>query len=435
MIKKIFLLSIVLLLFACSNEEPVVNSVQTSNAIEENDSANFISEEDALKDAISFLNVSDKNPQISMIGAANQKAMPSRIERKPLTCKAFSDYYIFNFEDDRGFAVVSADKRDSVRVFVACTEGNISEEIWNDEKNGLGYLKNLVEQYHANATLRSRNENSSKQPRRDPVGNLEYRVVDDTVYSYGPLMSTRWHQWPPFNQRADGYPLGCWPVAIGQVMAYYQHPQSVTVNNNTYTFDWNKIGAINTEYDAFWYPAGASEVFNLLSAIGLCGNVQYNQYVSEMNYTNVATVLTTFGYTSSLYNGFSYSLLLNEVSLNRPVLMRGYDTINQKGHAWVVDGAMRLMHHEGYYYPGTDILYENTISEQYNYTDYYTYIWINWGWGENPARSQYSYEHVAYLWDIPLQVSTVIFGATIDDTIYTFTNDLKMWTNVKPNVN
>lgn len=38
MIKKIFLLSIVLLLFACSNEEPVVNSVQTSNAIEENDS-------------------------------------------------------------------------------------------------------------------------------------------------------------------------------------------------------------------------------------------------------------------------------------------------------------------------------------------------------------------------------------------------------------
>jgi hypothetical protein len=428
MIKKIFLLSIVLLLFACSNDEPVVNSVQTSNAIEENDSANFISEEDALKDAISFLNVSDKNPQISMMGSANQNAKPAVVLREVLTSKVCRDYYIFNFKNDRGFAVVSSDKRDSVRVFVACTEGNISEEIWNDEQNGLGYLKNLVEQYHANAIKSSRNDNSSKQPRRDPVGNLDHRVIDDTVYSYGPLMSTRWSQGGYINQRPDSCPLGCWPVAIGQVMAYHQHPQSVTFNNNTYTFDWNKIGAINTEYDAFWYPAGANEVFKLLSAIGLCGNVQYTPGGSGMYPSQVSPVLTTFGYSSSYHSGFSYSLAANEIIYGRPVLMQGSDPSKQTAHAWVVDGVMQLMHHEGYYYPGTDILYENTISEQYNYTDYYTYVWINWGGGGSPARRQYSYQRVAYLWDIPLQVSTVIFGVSI----YSFTNNLMMWTNVKP---
>ena len=433
MIKKALLFSSVLLMFACSNEEPVVNGVQASNAIEEMDSANFISEEDALKDAISFLNVSDQNPQISMMGSTDQNAKPAVVQREVLTRKVCSDYYIFNFKDDRGFAVVSADRRDSVRVFVACTEGNISEEIWNDEQNGLGFLKNLVEQYHANATKSSRNDNSSKQPRRDPVGNLEYRVVDDTVYSYGPLMSTRWHQEGYFNQRPDGYPLGCWPVAIGQVMAYHQHPQSVTFNYNSYTFDWNKIDAIKTEYDALWYPAGASEVFKLLSAIGLCGNVQYSSGGSSMYPSQVSPVLSTFDYSSSYYSGFSYSLAANEISHGRPVLMQGTETLTQIGHAWVVDGVMKLMHHEGYYYPGTNILYENTIAEQYNFTDYYTYVWVNWGTGGNPDRNQYSYERVAYLWDIPLQVNAVIFGLNINGNSYTYTTNLMMWTNVKPN--
>ena len=113
--------------------------------------------------------------------------------------------------------------------------------------------------------------------------------------------------------------------------------------------------------------------------------------------------------------------------------MRGEDVVHQENHAWVVDGAMKVMHHEGYYYPGTNILYENTIAEQYNYTDYYTYIWINWGWGRYPEKSQYSFEQVAYLWDIPLQVSTIIFATYANETTYNFTGGLKMWTNVKPN--
>lgn len=50
----------------------------------------------------------------------------------------------------------------------------------------------------------------------------------------GPLLKTTWHQGAPFNDLCDGHSAGCAPVAMAQLMYYYQYPQ--TLSYNGYTF-------------------------------------------------------------------------------------------------------------------------------------------------------------------------------------------------------
>lgn len=121
--------------------------------------------------------------------------------------------YIVNFDNNAGFAVVSADKRDRVKVYLASEQGSFDE---NGDVSQI--LLPLVQKYQ-NATIATHEFNPDK-------GDGVSTVTDIVEESYGPLLKTCWHQEWPFNKELYNrfnchIPVGCVPVAIGQIINYY----------------------------------------------------------------------------------------------------------------------------------------------------------------------------------------------------------------------
>lgn len=439
-----FIAQIALLsLFAsCSTDEPLMyqpdeSSIAASDTV--NEAEFVIDQETALDNAIAHLELADKKN--------------AKVKRKMLSCKrvrgrrgapsqqAPDSYYLFNFADGNGFAVVSADKRDSVDVFVASPEGNIPAEAWSDTGE-LSYLKSLVDNYHAGMVAKyaaSPKKTARKQVRRrDPYHNWESVKTTTVTCSVGPLLSTRWKQTTPFNYAKPGYYMGCGPVAIGQIMAYYQYPDTVTVNNFTYIFDWDEISTIHTGGDAEGNIIGRAEVSRLLLSIGIQANAQYAMTNSgeetQINASAVSGTFNHFGYNCNQQSSYSLNLIKSQLLQNRPVLMRGQTTPTTGqsaiGHEWVVDGILETHHCEGYVdHNGNPI--QNTILEEFYYEENRTYLWLNMGQGNDSIKTTTSYEKISYLYNIPLQVYSDIFS----DGTYVYNQAIQTWYNIYPNIN
>lgn len=403
------------LLCACS-DEPELSTLKHQDAL---DSTFAISESDALQCVLSHMDNVQKTVR------DKRRHMPSRSKRESAAkCKSYPGYYVFNFQDDNGFAIASADRRDGVGVYLSSLEGSITEEEWNDSENGLGLLKEMVENHHRKM-ISSEQSKSLKPstPRRDPVGDMQLVMIDDTLYSYGPLLQTRWHQNAPYNNyNPDSIVMGCGPVALGQIMAYYETPNTVTVNGITYNFDWDLI------YDARNPLSGSDasyvEVYKLLHAIGICGHAIYGTQTTMAD-IYIAPTLSVFGYSVQNPANFYCPTVINEVSVNRPVIMEGWNASHTVGHYWVVDGAMHVTHFEGFYDPDTGQYLQNTILEEFMFTDYYTYLWVNWGYRyQTQEKRLYSYLRDSDLYNIPLQVNASVFDL--------YTSNLIMWTGITP---
>lgn len=433
--KKIvfFIAQIALLsLFAsCSTDEPLMyqpdeSSIAASDTV--NEAEFVIDQETALDNAIAHLELADKKN--------------AKVKRKMLSCKrvrgrrgapsqqAPDSYYLFNFADGNGFAVVSADKRDSVDVFVASPEGNIPAEAWSDTGE-LSYLKSLVDNYHAGMVAKyaaSPKKTVRKQVRRrDPYHNWEGVKTTTVTCSVGPLLLTRWTQDFPFNYNTQPYLLGCGPVAIGQIMAYHQSPLSVSVGGQNYSFDWDSIATIHTVLDALNNIPNLNKVSSLLASIGAQANAQYGQTVTTIATNVVCDVFNHYGYSCSQYIGYSLPLLKSELLNNRPILMRGNASDNNIGHMWVIDGILETHHCEGYVdRDGNPI--QNTILEEYYYEEDRTYVYMNMGRGLDSHQELASIEHISYLYNIPLQVFSGIF---VDYGI-SYDQNLMMWYNIQP---
>lgn len=430
-----FIAQIALLsLFAsCSTDEPLMyqpdeSSIAASDTV--NEAEFVIDQETALDNAIAHLELADKKN--------------AKVKRKMLSCKrvrgrrgtpsqqAPDSYYLFNFADGNGFAVASADKRDSVDVFVASPEGNIPAEAWSDTGE-FSYLKSLVDNYHAGMVAKyaaSPKKTARKQVRRrDPYHNWEGVKTTTVTCSVGPLMSTRWHQGNPFNGSIpNNYAVGCGPLAMGQVMAYHQYPSSSVVNNQTYSYDWGLISAIETASDAGSNDSGCAAVCNLLHSIGLQANAIYGVQTSVSS-SVISPTMTHFGYHVLHSTSYYLPVLESELMLNRPVLMGG-QTLSGIGHMWVVDGLLKTHHCEGWVDQNGNPI-QNTILEEYYYEEDRTYLYANMGQGNGPSQTLASYEKISYLYGSPL----VIYSGIFVDGPYTYSQNLNMWYEIYPNNN
>lgn len=191
---------------------------------------------------------------------------------------------------------------------------------------------------------------------------------DETII-VGPLLETKWHQSYGFNDLVpvncgyyDKAPVGCVPVAMGQIMKYYNFPT---------TYDWSSI--MNT--------TGSIEVSKLLLDIGTSVNVSYgctnSGVASTVNYGNAFK--NSFGYRSAIHANYDMNTVQDEIMrYNRPVILDGYYTDNsdnhEKGHAWVCDGFM-------VYTYCLEMLWGDDNNVQLKHTRWTTYH-MNMKWGQ-----------------------------------------------------
>ena len=250
--------------------------------------------------------------------------------------------HTINF-DGGGFAIISGDKRVYPLLaysFDGCIPSDESAypsglKFWlNEVRSGINYIrKNGNDTNSLSEIVWSRFENESFQTRSMPADSSYWEHLYDN--SVGPLLTTTWNQTSPFNDylpfvtaTQHAY-VGCVPIAIAQIMRYFEYPIS---------YSWSQMPD-NT---------ANSYIYSLINDIWSCFGVGINiTYDTSGTYVdseyNLATYLKNeFGYSTATQINYSkhsdYSIVRNElIDYERPVILLGGS--GSSGHAWVCDGA------------------------------------------------------------------------------------------------
>ena len=290
--------------------------------------------------------------------------------------------YVFNYEDNAGFAVVSANR--ATEELIAVTEqGNYmaGEETGN---GGFDLYMDMAEEYVLTA--------AEPLPFLDgdddgPVGfkQVKYETVIDTAIA-GPYLNVQWGQHNPYNSycpQPDGTrtAAGCVATAIAQIISYYKHPSSITISYESpsynYLLDWDAILMHRSNNDC---DCDNHEMLGrLIRQIGKLVNMDYGPQSGAYS-SAVPNAFSVLGYKHDAFTSYSSSKLVNSLSRKKLVYMRG-SRMNEKneevGHAWVVDGYKRITYHSTEYMKEDyEMLW--TITNQSTAT--FTYHHINWGW-------------------------------------------------------
>ena len=283
-------------------------------------------------------------------------------------------YYVFNFDDDQGYALASVDSRMSP-ILCIIDQGHFSPDSVLTNPSQIALLSRIETDYRMALGLPIENARGGivqaeqyasleipmilmENENPDPEGTSDYYWIEyDPVPSYyGTGLSTKWDQWFPFNNMMpviDGTrcPAGCVTIAVAQVMNY--HGRDVTLDG--YYVDWdvvNEIGEYGNELSLLGKEMIANFVYK--AAIAMDANITpTGTYIASWK---VPSFLSSLGYTSGgTQANLDEEALKTELSSNYPVLGEGYAlripvqilgiTIYYKyeeGHEWVYDKYMTL---------------------------------------------------------------------------------------------
>lgn len=213
---------------------------------------------------------------------------------------------------------------------------------------------------------------------------LQYTIVAfkdvSTRNTIGPLLTTEWHQYYPFNalSKAYNYPTGCVTIAMAQIMKFHRHPSTynwsdmpnTTATQSTQILIRDITNALGIEHDS---NDSGSDIYKA-EDVFTSSQFQYNATLKENNITDVQ----------------------NAISKNEPVYMRGESST--EGHAWVCDGSNRITSGISYF-----VEYRSGSSGSYRYSSDGTpnidspttitrpssYLHMNWGWAEGKDNGWY----------------------------------------------
>ncbi|MBQ8651904.1 MAG: C10 family peptidase [Alistipes sp.] len=385
--KRLFLLigMVAFLATACEKEEMVTP---------------FEQQEDPLAEVIRIA-----QEGAAMLGdAETRSAVGRRIDRSRISCKinpatraGESDdtlYYVVNYADNAGFAIVSANEEapDGARL-IAVTESGSYTAGEQTENEGFNMYMDMV-----NGT-------------RGIIGDVEidslpmpglFDTIDVVEYyspwvSQGPFLETKWGQgyknvlldkyvynenFPYnkycYNSEGELCPAGCAAIAVAQIVAYHRYPTSFVVtfdgSNRTQVLNWNSILThVGAPYNVCTCTSHDALAL-LIREIGKRSSMDYSPDGSSTTLQQARFAFSYLGYDQNMGQAYSFDLVKTDIDLNRPLYMRGYDTNEQGGHAWVVDGYKQRTHYYNQYTitNGHRVLtYSNTTTLKY--------IHINWG--------------------------------------------------------
>lgn len=294
----------------------------------------------------------------------------------------YSEFYIFNNVDGKGFVIIAAD--DCVTPILGYSyDNNFAAE--NLPLNLKGWLDGYAEQIQTAVEMRL---TATDEVRTDweclrHGKNLPIRT-DRRVY---PLITTTWDQSPLYNNSCpySSYynqltVTGCVATAMAQIMKYWEYPLQGTgehsythtayidnfgryhdamgelsANFGNTTYDWGNMpvalspSSTSTQINAIaelMYHCGVSvEMDYGVSGVGGSGAqiLSYNGY-QYFEYCSENAFKTFFDYKNTLhgelrinYNDSQWiSILKNDLDNARPILYAGFGT--NSGHAFVCDG-------------------------------------------------------------------------------------------------
>lgn len=256
---------------------------------------------------------------------------------------------MYNYEitdaNDRGFAIVCADKR-FPRVIAFSTKGTL-DELKNSDNEVLANYLNNIEDYVA---LLIANRTDLPDLEHRYTGGFPYEemvdvnhswVTDSTEESIAFLKeSIVWNQGKPYNNLFDfipgtneRYKVGCSNIATINIMAYYQYPN---------TYDWENLTMYPTILEEYDPEEVVFEAAKLCKYVAEISNSTYYPTMGATG-TSISGAKKAFdilGYKYSHVDSFSMNAIRSSLDQCYPVYMAGRDKkpTTILGHAFVVRG-------------------------------------------------------------------------------------------------
>jgi len=356
--------------------------------------AEDISEEQAIQIASQFV----VNSQSSMAKVKGHRApkhalMPKMAHALQSKVAANKDnVYVVNLGNDQGFVIVSGESGTDCEVLGYCDHGSFSYDSCPVQlKDLLGFYSDAIDKLRKNPALASPSSQKAK--------------ADMGTVMVGPLLTTTWDQTPPYDMFCpEGCPVGCYPVALAQLMNYWEWPKEsmgkIRENNKDvdfsgHVYDWDKMV---DRYDVYYSKdeegyqeevvtynyEQAVAVAQLMADIGKAFGTDYTPEASRTPFI-YEPLVTNFGYNlddeygielhrDSLASGL-LDVMRAELDKQRPMLYCGGGLVGEP-HALVCDGYTSTNYfHFNYGWGGEgDGFYKNAICSFF--ADVYLYTGI-----------------------------------------------------------
>lgn len=393
--KQNFLFSILLLfwLSSCTNsalDEP--NSIDLIDCTIEN--AAFKTSQDAVSVAIKAFSdvygsdvqaLSRSTQDIRIYNGANEVSNPEP-----------GSIYVINFSSG-GYALVPADAEIDA-IYGISDLGHFEVNPLNPNDIG-SFILNLASGYSL-----------------IPTGPIDITPIDSTGYnletveyqgivchkkteyihesSNGELLTTQWAQGTPYNllcptfNKYDknnncttlNYAAGCVPIAMGQIMAFHQFPNTHTDRAGiNYSYDWDLIMSTGDHTEV---NAASLETSKFIYSISKDIISTWGEDYSTASVSAAPKLFREFNYDvpSSNYTTYDFDTIKTQIKNELPVLVEGHiSPLPSSGHAWVIDGFFHRCRVVTY----TDAETGDLVgTEKFNNTEL---VHCNWGWRENPS--------------------------------------------------
>lgn len=281
--------------------------------------------------------------------------------------------YVFNFENNEGFAMVSAAK--NTEGLLAIVEQGHCDPDTPSEVEGFEMFKDMAKEYVRRAL-------EQKEP--EPLRIVELK--DSITYSFsqvGPYVTVKWGQHYPEGEFCSNCTSGCTNTAMAQIMSYYNYPTSIALTYeglNYLSLNWSNMKAHATGHSLSSCSTQNTHIMigKLLRELGHRNNSTYhtNNLTTTSTMTYAGPTFSNLGYTIGSWDNFSDASVRSQLNSAHLILMRGLKDTGS-GHAWVLDGyktrvttirQMAWTAATGWYFTGT----VTTL------TDYFMHF--NWGW-------------------------------------------------------
>jgi len=196
------------------------------------------------------------------------------------------------------------------------------------------------------------------------------------------LVKSQWHQGSPYNKsmpdyvnveyNMTNYHLGCWTVAVGQVMRYYNWPDNIAWDNMP-------IEHGNSKYTQ-----------DFLAKLANDADCKCDGVFTHINDGDMMDALKKYEYRTSKSTNLNEVACSDYILSGKPVIIAGKNKKNGHGHAWIASGYRGV-----YDYADMDVyaavqptkfVYDSSIGLRRNC---HVYLYMNWGWGVNQGNGYY----------------------------------------------
>lgn len=369
------------LIVSCNNEVIELSEKNGHASLIQNQKDYKVSEVEAIQNLNNFLLSMENNSTENISTRSKPVRTVKNIEairydkQKVHTYAGGSDFsfnidtlmYLINFENNQGYALVSADKRTD-QVYAIIDEGALSVDTI-DKVNNPGFhiaLQNSIAKIHDDINFFDEEKDVVKT----------YSSANSYTQTIRPLLCVKWGQRAPYDTYCNGFPTGCVITATSQILSYYQTLTSVQWyyspdgSSGASNLKWSKIVSDSEGGDKygrlFLHEAYSSsnQVAHLMRYLGISFRASYSSDGTGAYNENAVAWMQTTGKLYSTTNLLYYNSDLIVTSLNSGKLIYisafDYDySVNGVGHTWVLDGLHRIFE---------------------NGNETARYVHCNWGW-------------------------------------------------------